>query len=93
MRGSRNLLSFTHFFNVSIFLIIFSYFRMFVRHIPQQISTKPSGPFGLDMELLERIESTAPVKCRNPVLLEPNLDDLNDTIHIKLQPNQLVKKN
>ncbi|XP_043480677.1 protein mini spindles [Leptopilina heterotoma] len=64
--------------------------RMFVRNIPQQIPTKPSGPFGLDMELLERIESTAPVKCRNPILLEPNLDDLNDTIHIKLQPNQII---
>ncbi|KYQ51976.1 Cytoskeleton-associated protein 5 [Trachymyrmex zeteki] len=38
----------------------------------------PSGPFGLDMEFLQRIELSAPVKYRNPVLAEPSLPDLNE---------------
>ncbi|KAL0125152.1 hypothetical protein PUN28_004351 [Cardiocondyla obscurior] len=37
----------------------------------------PSGPFGLDMEFLQRLELSAPVKYRNPILAEPNLSDLN----------------
>ncbi|XP_018400371.1 PREDICTED: cytoskeleton-associated protein 5 [Cyphomyrmex costatus] len=38
----------------------------------------PSGPFGLDMEFLQKIELSAPVKCRNPILAEPSLSDLNE---------------
>ncbi|XP_036150006.1 protein mini spindles [Monomorium pharaonis] len=39
----------------------------------------PSGPFGLDMEFLQRLELSAPVKYRNPVLVEPGLLDLNES--------------
>lgn len=68
---------------------------MFIRTSPPQMPTKPqiqvkTGPFGLDMELIQRIESSAPVKCRNPKLLEPNLDDYNDPVHINLPPNESV---
>jgi len=38
----------------------------------------PSGPFGLDMEFLQKIELNAPVKYRNPILAEPSLSDLNE---------------
>ncbi|XP_011346802.1 protein mini spindles isoform X1 [Ooceraea biroi] len=41
-------------------------------------SKGPSGPFGLDMEFLQRLELSAPVKYRNPVLVEPSLSDLNE---------------
>ncbi|XP_011648021.1 protein mini spindles isoform X1 [Pogonomyrmex barbatus] len=45
---------------------------------PTSIQAKvPSGPFGLDMEFLQRLELKA-VKCRNPILVEPNLTDLNE---------------
>ncbi|XP_014474078.1 PREDICTED: cytoskeleton-associated protein 5 isoform X2 [Dinoponera quadriceps] len=46
---------------------------------PTSTQTKISGPFGLDMEFLQRIELSAPVKYRNPILLEPSLSDLNET--------------
>ncbi|XP_032674241.1 protein mini spindles isoform X2 [Odontomachus brunneus] len=45
---------------------------------PTSTQTKVSGPFGLDMEFLQRIELSAPVKYRNPILLEPSLSDLNE---------------
>lgn len=45
----------------------------------QQQPIKVSGPFGLDMELLQKIETSAPVKCRVPKLLETNVD-LNETV-------------
>ncbi|XP_039313050.1 protein mini spindles isoform X3 [Solenopsis invicta] len=38
----------------------------------------PTGPFGLDMEFLQRLELSAPVKYRNPILVEPSLSDLNE---------------
>ncbi|OAD59416.1 Cytoskeleton-associated protein 5 [Eufriesea mexicana] len=41
-------------------------------------------PFGLDMDLLHRIELNAPVKYSNPVLLEINLTDLNENSNINL---------
>ncbi|XP_034182971.1 msps cytoskeleton-associated protein 5 isoform X1 [Osmia lignaria lignaria] len=46
---------------------------------PTSTQPKVSGPFGLDMDLLQRIELNAPVKYRNPVLLEVNLNDLNES--------------
>ena len=33
------------------------------------------------MELLQKIETSAPVKCRVPKLIEPNVD-LNETIEM-----------
>ncbi|XP_012235678.1 protein mini spindles isoform X2 [Linepithema humile] len=38
----------------------------------------PSGPFGLDMEFLQKIELSAPVKYRIPVLAEPRLTFMNE---------------
>ncbi|XP_020296342.1 protein mini spindles isoform X2 [Pseudomyrmex gracilis] len=46
----------------------------------------PSGPFGLDMEFLQKIELNAPVKYRNPVLVEPSLSDLNEAPVNMLNP-------
>ncbi|XP_018364408.1 PREDICTED: cytoskeleton-associated protein 5 isoform X2 [Trachymyrmex cornetzi] len=47
----------------------------------------PSGPFGLDMEFLQRIELSAPVKYRNPILAEPSLSDLNEPpVNMMLNP-------
>ncbi|XP_033322448.2 msps cytoskeleton-associated protein 5 isoform X2 [Megalopta genalis] len=37
---------------------------------------KVTGPFGLDMDYLQKIESEAPVKFNNPVLVEVNLTEL-----------------
>ncbi|XP_031837843.1 msps cytoskeleton-associated protein 5 isoform X2 [Nomia melanderi] len=37
---------------------------------------KITGPFGLDMDYLQKIESEAPVKFSNPVLVEVNLNEL-----------------
>jgi hypothetical protein len=49
------------------------------RNSPTSTQPKgPSGPFGLDMEFLQRIELSAPVKYRNPILVEPSLSDLNE---------------
>ncbi|XP_025159861.1 protein mini spindles isoform X2 [Harpegnathos saltator] len=48
------------------------------KNSPTSTQTKVSGPFGLDMEFLQRIELSAPVKYRNPILLEPSLSDLNE---------------
>ncbi|XP_011700705.1 PREDICTED: cytoskeleton-associated protein 5 isoform X2 [Wasmannia auropunctata] len=46
---------------------------------PTSLQAKvPSGPFGLDMEFLQRLELSAPVKYRNPILAEPSLSDLNE---------------
>ncbi|KOC71291.1 Cytoskeleton-associated protein 5 [Habropoda laboriosa] len=49
--------------------------------ISSPISAQPkiSGPFGLDMDFLRRIELNAPVKYRNPVIQEINWDDLDET--------------
>ncbi|KAL6427048.1 hypothetical protein ACFW04_009317 [Cataglyphis niger] len=47
----------------------------------------PSGPFGLDMEFLQKIEG--PVKCRNPVLAEPSLSDLNEPPVNMLNPPKI----
>ncbi|XP_014206626.1 protein mini spindles isoform X2 [Copidosoma floridanum] len=44
-----------------------------------QPQIKVSGPFGLDMELIQKIETSAPVKCRVPKLLETNVD-LNESV-------------
>ncbi|XP_058791056.1 protein mini spindles isoform X2 [Phymastichus coffea] len=49
-------------------------------------SIKVSGPFGLDMDLLQKIETSAPAKCRVPKLLEPNID-LNETVEM-LNPSR-----
>lgn len=57
--------------NLKYFLIL--------RNSPTSTQPKVSGPFGLDMDLLQRIELNAPVKYRNPVLLEVNLNDLNES--------------
>ncbi|XP_076762978.1 msps cytoskeleton-associated protein 5 [Xylocopa sonorina] len=46
---------------------------------PTSTQPKVSGPFGLDMDLLQRIELNAPVKYTNPVLLEVNLDLIETT--------------
>lgn len=46
-----------------------------------------SGPFGLDMEFLQRIEG--PVKCRNPILAEPSLSDLNEPPVNMLNPPKI----
>ncbi|XP_076386663.1 msps cytoskeleton-associated protein 5 isoform X2 [Megachile rotundata] len=48
-------------------------------------STQPkvSGPFGLDLDFLRRIETNAPVKYSNPVLLEINIDDLLESPKVK----------
>ncbi|XP_071559595.1 protein mini spindles-like isoform X2 [Temnothorax nylanderi] len=46
---------------------------------PTSLQAKvPSGPFGLDMDFLQRLELSAPVKYRNPILVEPSLSDLNE---------------
>ncbi|XP_043263019.1 protein mini spindles [Colletes gigas] len=45
-------------------------------HSPTLSQSKVTGPFGLDMDFLKRIELEAPVKYSNPVLTEVNLDDL-----------------
>ncbi|XP_076289585.1 msps cytoskeleton-associated protein 5 isoform X1 [Lasioglossum baleicum] len=37
---------------------------------------KVTGPFGLDMDYLQKIELEAPVKFNNPVLVEVNLNEL-----------------
>ncbi|XP_029680774.1 protein mini spindles isoform X4 [Formica exsecta] len=47
----------------------------------------PSGPFGLDMEFLQKIEG--PVKCRNPILAEPSLSDLNEPPVNMLNPPKI----
>lgn len=51
--------------------------RSFSRNSPTSTQPKASGPFGLDMEFLQKIE-LAPVKCRNPILVEPSFSDLNE---------------
>ncbi|XP_053980065.1 protein mini spindles [Hylaeus volcanicus] len=51
--------------------------------VPTSTQSKITGPFGLDMDYLKRIELDAPVKYSNPVLVDINLDDLN----ISLDPN------
>ncbi|XP_071650052.1 uncharacterized protein [Temnothorax longispinosus] len=46
---------------------------------PTSLQAKvPSSPFGLDMDFLQRLELSAPVKYRNPILVEPSLSDLNE---------------
>ncbi|XP_050457751.1 protein mini spindles isoform X2 [Cataglyphis hispanica] len=47
----------------------------------------PSGPFGLDMEFLQKIEG--PVKCCNPVLVELSLSDLNEPPVNMLNPPKI----
>ncbi|XP_070169214.1 protein mini spindles isoform X3 [Polyergus mexicanus] len=48
----------------------------------------PSGPFGLDMEFLQKIEGPV-VKCRNPILAEPSLSDLNEPPVNMLNPPKI----
>lgn len=56
------------------------------RNSPTSTQAKiPTGPFGLDMEFLQRIELNAPVKYRNPVLMEPSLD-LNEPVNVLNPP-------
>ncbi|XP_061931308.1 protein mini spindles isoform X2 [Apis cerana] len=45
---------------------------------PTSTQPKVSGPFGLDMDFLRKIELNAPVKYCNPVLQEINLTDLDE---------------
>ncbi|KZC12217.1 Cytoskeleton-associated protein 5 [Dufourea novaeangliae] len=47
---------------------------------------KVTGPFGLDMNYLQKIESEAPVKFKNPVLVEVNLNELEALLE---SPNTL----
>ncbi|XP_072747626.1 protein mini spindles isoform X2 [Anoplolepis gracilipes] len=47
----------------------------------------PTGPFGLDMDFLQKIEG--PVKCRNPILAEPSLSDLNEPPVNMLNPPKI----
>ncbi|OXU27451.1 hypothetical protein TSAR_002490 [Trichomalopsis sarcophagae] len=58
---------------------------------PVQPQLKVSGPFGLDMELLQKIETNAPVKCRVPKLIEPSVD-LNETVEMlnPTHPRQVI---
>ncbi|KAK2583775.1 hypothetical protein KPH14_009682 [Odynerus spinipes] len=45
-----------------------------------------SGPFGLDMDFVQRIESSAPVKYRNPVLLDTTISDNDEPINLLNPP-------
>lgn len=63
-------------------------FLFFSRNSPTSTQLKvPSGPFGLDMEFLQKIEG--PVKCRNPILAEPSLSDLNEPPVNMLNPPKI----
>lgn len=42
-------------------------------------AVKVTGPFGLDMELLQKIELNAPAKCRCPKLLETGFSDTEES--------------
>ncbi|XP_076233452.1 msps cytoskeleton-associated protein 5 isoform X2 [Calliopsis andreniformis] len=44
-------------------------------NFPTSTQSKITGPFGLDMDFLQRIELNAPVKYKNPVLIEVNLEE------------------
>lgn len=44
------------------------------RHASPIIEAKTSGPFGLDMDFLKRIEESAPVRWKIPNLVEPSWD-------------------
>ncbi|KAJ8683238.1 hypothetical protein QAD02_019030 [Eretmocerus hayati] len=48
---------------------------------PVRPPVKVSGPFGLDMELIQKIETNAPVKCRVPKLIDLNVD-LNEPVEM-----------
>lgn len=54
------------------------YIILIFRNSPTSAQPKVSGPFGLDMDFLQRIELNAPVKYSNPVLVEIDLTDLNE---------------
>ena len=56
-------------------------YKFLFRNVPVHNQVKVSGPFGLDMELIHKIETNAPVKCRVPKLLEPNVD-LTETVEL-----------
>lgn len=57
------------------------------RNSPTSAQPKaPSGPFGLDMEFLQKIELSAPVKYRIPVLAEPRLTFMNESPANVLNP-------
>ncbi|XP_014225605.1 protein mini spindles isoform X1 [Trichogramma pretiosum] len=62
-----------------------------VKPQPIKVQPKVSGPFGLDMELLHKIESSAPVRCRVPKLIEPNLD-MGESVELlnSAQPRQII---
>ncbi|XP_043507274.1 protein mini spindles [Frieseomelitta varia] len=69
---------------------------------PTLAQPKVSGPFGLDMDFLQRIELNAPVKYSNPVLVEIDLTDLNENPNTNIHevpvipmspPKLLVSKN
>lgn len=48
--------------------------------------TEESGPFGLDMDFVQRIESSAPVKYRNPVLLDTSISDTDEPVNLLNPP-------
>ncbi|XP_023289884.1 protein mini spindles isoform X2 [Orussus abietinus] len=54
---------------------------------PTPMQTKVSGPFGLDMDLLQRIELSAPVKYRYPKLLTP---DFSEPVNLAPPPTQTI---
>lgn len=53
---------------------------------PTSVQPKASGPFGLDMDFLQRIESNAPVKYKNPVLQDVNIPDISPPTNVQVIP-------
>ncbi|XP_015596923.1 protein mini spindles isoform X2 [Cephus cinctus] len=56
------------------------------RYSPQSIHNKVTGPFCLDMNLLQQIESTGPAVCKDPKLVEPDLGFLDEPLK---HPNRI----
>ncbi|XP_043494005.1 protein mini spindles isoform X2 [Polistes fuscatus] len=48
------------------------------------------GPFGLDMDFLQKIESSAPVKFRNPVLQDTTISDIDEPIKLNSTKTQMI---
>lgn len=57
------------------------HFSMKMINSTKYFQVKMSGPFGLDMNLIHRIESQAPVVCKVPKLLEPDIDFMESSPH------------
>ncbi|XP_026670191.1 protein mini spindles isoform X2 [Ceratina calcarata] len=53
---------------------------------PTSAQPKVSGPFGLDMDFLQRIELNAPVKYKNPVLQDVNIPDISPPTNVQVIP-------